>query len=64
MTEAEVIALMESSKSEEQWNANCGRVKAAFGGQYPPFWFPAIILSGLMRRVMGEGSDEIKIATF
>lgn len=50
MTEDEVKALMESSKSEWEWNANCDKVKRAFGG-YPEFWFPLIVMSGLSARV-------------
>ncbi len=51
MTQDEVILLMDSSKSEEQWNANCDRVKEAHGGQYPNYWFMSIVVSGLMTRV-------------
>lgn len=50
MSEEEVIALMESSKSEAEWNRNCQEVKRKCGG-YPPFWFPLIIMSGLRERV-------------
>lgn len=50
MTEAEVVALMESSKSEEEWNENCDAVKRQCGG-YPPFWYTAIIISGLYGRM-------------
>lgn len=50
MTEQEVIALMKTSKSEKEWNANCDKVKAACNG-YPDFWYSAIILSGLAAQV-------------
>lgn len=49
MTEKEVVALMQSSKSESEWNANCDKVKSAFDGDYPDFWFKAIMLSGVAR---------------
>ena len=45
-----VLALMESSKSEAEWNANCDRVKAANGG-YPDFWYATIVESGVLARV-------------
>lgn len=45
-----VQALMRSSKSESEWNANCDKVKAANGG-YPQFWYPAIILMGILSSV-------------
>lgn len=50
MTEAQVVALMQSSKNEDEWNANCDTVKKHFGG-YPKFWFPAIMMSGLAHAV-------------
>lgn len=47
MTQIEVEDLMMGSSSERQWDENCDKVKQAFGGQYPPFWYAAIIQSGL-----------------
>jgi len=47
MQQQDVIDLMLSSKSEVEWNANCDKVKAEFGG-YPGFWFQAIILGGIL----------------
>ncbi len=49
-TQHGVIALMESSASESEWNANCDKVKKANSG-YPAFWYALIILSGLFDRV-------------
>lgn len=53
MKESEVVKLMESSKNESEWNTNCDTVKKSCGGDYPEFWFSAIIVSGLINRVMG-----------
>jgi len=50
MTEQEVIDLMQSSKSLDEWNNNCLLVRARLGG-YPPYWYRTIILSGLQERV-------------
>ncbi len=50
MTEQEVVLLMESSKTEAEWNRNCDEVKRRCGG-YPSFWFQAIVMSGLLARV-------------
>jgi len=47
MQQQDVINLMLSSKSEAEWNNNCDKVKAEFGG-YPDFWYPAIILDGIL----------------
>ncbi|MCK4958025.1 MAG: hypothetical protein KAT00_01460 [Planctomycetes bacterium] len=46
MTKQEVIDLMKSSKSEEEWNNNCAKMRAACGG-WPPFWYEVIVSSGL-----------------
>ena len=63
MNEQEVVALMESSQSEDEWNANCDKVKKVCGG-YPPFWFSAIIQSGLLKRIAARwgGNGEITIS--
>ncbi len=45
-SEAGVKALMESSTSETEWNANCDKVKKANGG-YPGFWYALIVMSGV-----------------
>ena len=49
-TQSGVKALMESSASESEWNANCDKVKKANGG-YPDFWYALIVLSGLVGKV-------------
>jgi hypothetical protein len=57
MNEQEVVALMKSSKSEREWNANADKVKKACGG-YPGFWWNAIMVSGVAHRVANAyGSD-------
>ena len=45
-TPEQVVSLMSSSKSEEEWNANCDKVKAAHKG-YPNWWYKEIMMSGL-----------------
>lgn len=42
----DVATLMQSSRSEFQWNENCDRVKEANGG-YPGWWYETIVLSGI-----------------
>lgn len=51
MTREEVRILMSSSKNEKEWDANCDKVKEAFQGSYPSFWFEAIIMTGLLAKV-------------
>jgi len=53
-----VVALMQSSSTEDQWNNNVDKVKDANNG-YPSFWYSAIILSGVMRKTAaGFGLDD------
>jgi hypothetical protein len=63
VSEQEVVTLMKSSKSAQEWDANCSKVKAACNG-YPPFWYAAVVLSGLMREVTATfgGDDKIHIS--
>jgi len=66
MEKSEVIALMVSSKSDLEWNANCDKVKEACNG-YPDYWYAEIILSGLCNRVSsrhGGSGSKITISTF
>jgi hypothetical protein len=63
MTEQQVVDLMKSSTTQADWNKNIEKVKTAFSGNYPPFWYPAIIASGLMAKTMGEASTQIRVST-
>jgi len=56
MDEAEVVALMESSNSPQEWDANCDKVKAACNG-YPSFWYGAVIMSGVHNRTRAKWGD-------
>jgi hypothetical protein len=47
MEKHEVLDLMMGSSSEQQWNDKCTKVKVAFDGKYPDFWFKEIIQSGV-----------------
>jgi len=49
MTRIDVINLMESSLTEDEWNQNCDRVKNEFG-DYPEWWYKEIVLSGVATR--------------
>ena len=60
MTKQEVIDLMASSTSMPNWVENCDKVKAAFDGQHPDFWYQEIILAGLADKVPG-GSSKLTV---
>ena len=46
-TIAEVVQLMSSATSAQDWDNKCDQVKAAWGGNYPEFWFQIIVMSGI-----------------
>jgi hypothetical protein len=64
MNKESVIELMKSSQSEEDWNNNVDRVKAAFTG-YPDWWFAEIVASGLLKETAAKwgGAGEIQITS-
>lgn len=53
MNELEVKELMMTSKSEQEWNTNCDKVKKACG-DYPIFWYTLMISSGLMSSIVNS----------
>jgi hypothetical protein len=48
MTKQDVVNLMRSSRSQEEWNQNARLVKNAFGGDYPAWWFQVLVQAGLL----------------
>lgn len=62
MTKEEVLQLMTSSRSLEEWNENCDKVKAALG-DYPDYWYEEVLQSGLMRKTLDEKADQITVST-
>ena len=57
-TEAGVVALMEKSQTKAEWKAHCETVKSANGGNYPKFWFAAVVQARVLERVAHRwGSD-------
>lgn len=60
MDKEQVIKLMESSKTQEEWNNNCDLVKGRCEG-YPEYWFKEIIQSGLASRVLARFGQDDKI---
>ena len=61
----EEIRMMGSSKSEWEWKANCDKVKAAHGGNYPDDWFAKVMVSGLGAATAAKfgRTVDIKIST-
>ena len=59
-----VAAHMSESTSEEDWNKRCDEVKDANNGEYPSFWYPTIVASGLVDKTLGAGSSDIRFSSF
>jgi hypothetical protein len=51
MSEREVLDLMKTSRSQQEWNANADEVKRNHGGEYPTWWFLLVVRSGLAGEV-------------
>ena len=60
MDENEVVELMRLSNTLAEWGKNCDAVKDKCGG-YPPFWYKAIIMSGLADDVAARWGGDAKI---
>lgn len=48
----DIVMYMKKSTNESDWNKRCDEVKAANQGDYPSFWFAAIVLSGVAGQTM------------
>lgn len=61
MDKQTALAELQKSTNKDEWNATCDRIKAANRGTYPEWWYPEVIMSGLIDKVLGAGSGQIKI---
>jgi hypothetical protein len=52
MTKEDVVALMSSSKTPREWNANCAKVKEAHNGHYPNYWYETFLATGLADKIL------------
>jgi hypothetical protein len=57
-TEEGVVAHMEAATSDNDWNARAKAVKKANGGQYPDFWYPAMIQSKRMDKITAKWGSQ------
>ncbi len=44
------LDLLETSRTEAEWDSVCDMIKADRGGAYPPDWYPRVLASGLALR--------------
>lgn len=61
ITEAEV-AEFEATKSEEEWNKLCDKLKDSRNGLYPSDWFAKMIQGGVSSRKQSEWAAAAKAA--
>ena len=56
-------AYMSEATSESDWNIRLDEVKRANNNDYPPFWFPVIVLGQVAAKTAAKwgGSDKLKI---
>lgn len=47
----DVVALLKTSLSPEIWADNLKLIRDANGGDYPDFWYEAVVRSGLIDRI-------------
>lgn len=55
----DVMTLMRAADNETQWNRYCDLVKEANGGDYPCFWWGAVVLSGLAAQKQAEWAAKV-----
>jgi hypothetical protein len=53
MSREEVIALMQTSRNEKEWNENYDLMVKNCGGP-PHFWFETIMLSGIANKIQNS----------
>ncbi len=49
------VPLLLSSKSEEEWNNNCKKIKEANGNEYPEWWYNVVELVNLKGMMLKNG---------
>lgn len=50
----EWLEKLAATKSSSEWNRVCDQVKAAHGGEYPDWWWAAVMQSGLAAQTQAK----------
>lgn len=58
-----LVPFLSEATDTDDWERRSDAVKRFHDGQYPENWYTDVITSGLMDKVMGAGSSEIKFST-
>jgi len=51
------IGLVLSCKSNADWQKACDKIKDAYGGDYPEWWYREIVQSGLFYDITSKFED-------
>jgi hypothetical protein len=59
MNKADMLKMLRETKSEDEWDLACDRVKeetkklppAERSGEYPAWWFPEVLATGLIEKI-------------
>lgn len=60
ISDEELFSLV-STTDVVEWNAVCDDIKKARDGQYPPDWFPVVMMSGLAADIQEDWSAPCKL---
>lgn len=63
MEKEKAVELLKSCNTSAEWNVAADKIKDANGGDYPDWWFPEVVQSGLMDDVLGEGASTLKFVS-
>jgi hypothetical protein len=55
MTQEEAIISLKESKTLSDWNARVDAIKQAHDGDYPSWWYRAVVMSRLADEVAASG---------
>lgn len=57
------LNLLESAKSDAEWDKACDIIRHSHGSRYPSDWYEKVIASGLSARVRNSfgGSNQIQV---
>lgn len=60
MTREDYVRKFEDAGSEREWNALLSAMKGEHGGQYPDWWYGAMIATGIVDRKAREFGAEMR----
>ena len=59
MTVEQVVKLMGHSKSKVHWDKSASKVKEAFGGEYPDFWWSQVVVLPIFEQLAKDALAKV-----